>query len=137
MADADYRIEQEITKLEHEWVEAVAQRDANTLDRIIADDFLIAGWLPGGQLGDKQGYIEDCLRPVNVEQASYNFDGWKIGVYGEIAVVNCRFECHAIVAGQPWGGVFLFTDVWVEAKGLWKVVRRHSSPVASTTGRQS
>lgn len=137
MGDADYLIQQEITRLTHEWIKAVAQRDPIGLDRIIADDFLITGWLPNGQRGDKQFYIEDCLKPVNVEQASYQFDRWKIRTYGDVAVVNCRFECQAIVAGQPWGGVFLFTDVWVKDKGQWRVVTRHSSPVVEATGQPS
>ena len=129
MADAHYQVEQEIIRLNHEWIEAIGQRDAATLDRIIADDFIIAGWLPDGQLADKQFYIEDCLKPVNFEQPSYNFDRWKVRTHGDVALVNCVFECHALVAGQPWGGVFLFTDVWVTGNGQWQVVTRHSSAV--------
>jgi ketosteroid isomerase-like protein len=136
MGDADYQIEEEITRLEHQWIDAVARRDPAALDRIIADDYLIAGWLPDGRLGDKQFYIEDCLKPVNVEQSSYNLGQWKVRAYGDVAVVNCRFECRALVDGQPWGGMVLFTDVWVRDGGRWKVAARHSSPVVEATGLQ-
>lgn len=129
MTEADYQIEQEIIKLTHEWMDAVARRDSAALDGLIADDFLISGWLPDGRRADKKLYVEDCLRPVEVEQASYSYDQWKVRVYDDTAVVNCIFHCHALVAGQEWGGDFLLTDVWVKEGSHWRVVTRHSSPV--------
>jgi ketosteroid isomerase-like protein len=135
MADADQQTVQEIIKLSSEWMEAVARRDQAALDRILAHDFLIAGWLPEGRLGDKQFYIEDCLRPVDIEQGSYHFDRWKVRTYGDTVVVNCVFEAHAMVGGQPWGGVFLLTSVWVRDGDHWRVVTSHSSPVVAATGQ--
>ena len=131
MTEADYQIEQEIIKLTHEWMDAVARRDSAALDGIIAGDFLISGWLPDGRLADKKLYIEDCLRPVEVEQASYSYGRWKVRVYDDAAVVNCILHCQALVAGQEWGGDFLLTDVWIKEGGHWRVVTRHSSPIAA------
>jgi ketosteroid isomerase-like protein len=129
MAEADSQIEQKILELAHEWIEAIRQRDPVSLDKILADDFVITGWLPGGQLADKKFYIEDCLRPIDVEEPSYRYDRWRVRAYGDIAVVNCVFSCHAVVGGHEWGGDFLLTDVWVKENGRWRVVTRHSSPV--------
>jgi ketosteroid isomerase-like protein len=129
MLDVDERIRDELIQLTQEWIAAIADRDASALNRIIANDFLISGWLLEGRLADKQFYIADCLQPVEIKGASYSFDEWRIRVYGEAAVVNCRFECQASVAGQPWGGSFLFTDVWVKKGGNWQAVMRHTSPV--------
>jgi ketosteroid isomerase-like protein len=129
MADAEYQTEQELIRLEHEWVEAIAQCDAATLNRLIADDFFIAGWLPNGQLGDKQTYVEDCLRVVDVLEPAYSFDSWRIKEYGDVVIVNSVFECHAVVAGREWGGIFLLTDVWIKEDGRWRAATRHSSPV--------
>ena len=131
MTEADYQIEREIIKLTHEWMDAVARRDSAARDGIIAGDFLISGWLPDGRLADKKLYIEDCLRPVEVEQASYSYDRWKVRVYDDTAVVNCILHCQALVAGQEWGGDFLLTDVWIKEGGHWRVVTRHSSPIAA------
>ena len=131
MTEADYQIEQEIIRLTHEWMDAVARRDSAALDGIIAGDFLISGWLPDGGLADKKLYIEDCLRPVEVEQASYSYDRWKVRVYDDTAVVNCILHCQALVAAQERGGDFLLTDVWVKEGGHWRVVTRHSSPIAA------
>ena len=129
MSDEKYQIEQEIRKLAHEWLDAARRRDRETLDRILADDFLISGWQPDGRLADKQYYIEDCLRPVEIQEGAYQFDRWQVRQYGETAVVNCILDIHAIVDGVEWGGEALITDVWVREGEVWRVVTRHSSPI--------
>ena len=121
----DHSVEQEIINLAHEWIEAAGQHDRTSLERILAEDFEIAGWLPEGQLGNRQTYIEDCLRPVALEQPSYRYDRWRIRVFGDLAVVNCTLEIHALVAGSNWGGLFLHTHVWVKRAGRWQVVACH------------
>ena len=131
----DPAIEREIIKLTHEWKEAGRQRDRATLERILADDFLIAGWLPDGKLGDRLTYIEDCMRPVEVEQASYRFDRWKFRTYGDTAIVNCILEIHAVVGGGGGGGVFQMTYIWVKRDGKWQVVTCHTSPVVDAEGK--
>jgi len=131
----DPAIEQEIIKLTHEWKEAGRQRNRPTLERILADDFLIAGWLPEGKLGDRLTYIEDCMRPVEVEGASYRFGRWKFRRYGDTVIVNCILEIHAIVGGEAWGGVFLMTYVWVKRDGNWQVVSCHTSTVEDAEGK--
>ncbi len=129
MSDTDYRTEQEIKKLAHEWLDAARRRDRATLDRILADDFTISGWQPEGQLADKLYYIEDCLKPVDIQDGSYQYDRWRVRQYGETAVVNCTLEIQAIVEGTKWGGEVLITDVWVRERGQWRVVTRHTSPI--------
>lgn len=126
---ADAKTEQDIIKLENEWIEAIAQRDAAMLDRLLAEGFTIAGWLPNGRIASRSVYLADCLKPVEVKDASYSFAQWQIQDYGQVAVVNCLFESHAIVFGQTWGGQFLLTDVWLKQAGEWRAVTRHSSPV--------
>jgi len=129
MSDADYQTEQEIKQLAHEWLDAARRRDRATLDRILAEDFLISGWQPEGRLADKPYYIEDCLRPVDIQEGYYQFDRWQVRQYGETAVVNCILEIRAIVEGAAWGGEVLVTDVWVRDGGQWRVVTRHTSPI--------
>ena len=70
MADADEQTLEEIKQLAHEWLDAARRRDRETLDRILADDFLISGWQPEGRLADKQFYIDDCMTPVDIQDGS-------------------------------------------------------------------
>ncbi len=64
MADGENEIERKIIQLAREWMDAIGRRDSVSLDRILANDFLISGLLPQGQLADKKLYIEDCMRPM-------------------------------------------------------------------------
>jgi hypothetical protein len=129
MADADYQTQEEIKKLAHEWLDAARGRDKATLDRILADDFIIAGWQPGGRLADKEYYVNDCLRPVEIQGGSYHFDNWKIRIYDNVAVVICTLDIRAIVEGHDWGGEVLMSDVWLKYEKSWRVVSRHTSPI--------
>lgn len=129
MTDADEATRQEIIKLCHDWLDAARRRDPETLDRILADDFLISGWQPEGRLADKRFDIDDCLRPVDVQSGSYRYDRWKVRSYGETAKLSCTLEIHAMVGGQEWGGEVLVSDVWVKDRGAWRVVARHTSPI--------
>ena len=137
MTDVAYQVEQEIIKLTHEWLKAVGQRDFATLDRIIADDFLIAGWLPEGQLGDKKLYLEDCMRPVDWQQPTYSYERWQFRVYNNIVIANCIFKFQALVGGKEWGGVFLITYVWINRSGSWQVTICHTSPMVAATAEQA
>ena len=129
MSDQNRPIEEAIILRAHEWIEAIGRRDGDSLDRILADDFLIAGWLPGGKLGDKKFYIADALTPIDVEQATFNYDQWRFRVYDEFVIANCVFKTRALVAGKEWGGAFLFTDVWIKNEDGWRALTRHTSPI--------
>ncbi|MEP7269946.1 MAG: nuclear transport factor 2 family protein [Acidobacteriota bacterium] len=125
----DTAVEQEIIGLSHEWMGAVAKRDCTALERILAADFLIAGWLPEGRLGDRKAYIEDCMIPIDIEEGSYSFDQWKIRVYDNTAIANCRMKIHAVVRGKEWGGAFLMTYVWIQQGRTWHVATCHTSAI--------
>jgi len=90
MAEADSQIEQEILELAHEWIEAIRQRDPVSLDNILADDFVITGWLPGDQLAHKKSYIEDCLRPIEVEEPSYRYERNRCWRCGDLPIKRLR-----------------------------------------------
>jgi ketosteroid isomerase-like protein len=131
----DPAVEQEIVHLARAWMEAAQHRDRAGLERTLAEDFLIAGWRPDGQLADRAAYIEDCLRPVDVAQGSYRYDQWNVRAYGDVTLANCVLHLHALVAGQQWGGAFLLTQVWVRKAAGWQVVTCHSSPVVDAQGK--
>ncbi len=61
MTDASDQIEQEITRLEREWIEAVRRQDASALAHIIADDCLLFSTF----VGWRGRYLEDLY--VNPE----------------------------------------------------------------------
>lgn len=73
-------VEKEIGRVEQELIDAVDQKDAATLDRIIADDFLTAGETLADKLGDKKLYVGDCLGSGPIEGGSASYDRMKLRV---------------------------------------------------------
>ncbi|HXG68847.1 MAG TPA: DUF4440 domain-containing protein [Blastocatellia bacterium] len=122
-------VEQEIIKLENEWAAAWQKPDAETLKRILADDFTLTSSLSTGELTDKAGYIDLAVNRAKVSE--HGFDKTKVRVYGDTAVVNTLFRMKATLDGKDWSGDFLFTDVWVKRGGQWQLVARHASRPAA------
>src|SRR5688572_5452019 len=102
----DSEVEMEIDKVEQELIDAVTQKDAATLDRLIADDFLIVGETLAEKLGDKQLYVADCLGSGPIENASASYDRLKLRVYGDTVIVNSIFKYQVTIEGKEHGGAF-------------------------------
>lgn len=119
-------IEQEILRLENEWMDAAVRRDAKVLDRMMANDFLLLSeaW-DGGDLTPKQRWIRNIL--TTIEGKSFSYDKVKIQVRGNAVVLHCLFTYDATNNGMPWGGTVRVTDVWVKDGGRWRILTRHAS----------
>lgn len=48
---------------------------------------------------------------------------------GEVAVVLQRVRMRAVVGEVDRSGVFVLSDVWRRHAGVWRVWRRHSTPL--------
>lgn len=118
--------------LEREWMDALARRDAATLERLLAEEFFITG--VGSTAADPVGRREEWL----ANAARYPWPPHEIadvrvarlGEAGDVAVV--KFVLAGDYPPQSLsraGGrlVFLVTDVWVWRDGRWQVAARHSS----------
>jgi ketosteroid isomerase-like protein len=119
--------------VEQELIDAMDKQDAATLDRTIADDFVIAGETLSDKLGDKKLYLADCLASGQVEGGSASYDRMKLRVYGNTAIVTSIFKYQVTIAGKDYSGAFLATRVWVKNSEQWQLVNVHSHRLADTT----
>jgi ketosteroid isomerase-like protein len=109
--------EQELRKLEQEWCEAYQQRDTQTLDRLLAADFIFTD--DEGQVYDKPHYLAAVLQQV---VTAYTLGEMRIRVYGDTGVVTSPISWHYTIAGKAAGGEFRSTDVFVKRQGHWQIV---------------
>jgi uncharacterized protein (TIGR02246 family) len=123
MSDSDTAVEAEIRQLAQEWMDAVARRDAETLDRLMADDFVLASGM--GFFIEKPEWLDMALRRIVAK--SFRYSDVRVRLYGECAVMQSRWSQQATIDGREWDGEGLMTDVWVKQEGRWRVVARHSS----------
>jgi hypothetical protein len=54
-----------------------------------------------------------------------------VDVDGDCAAVLQKGFQRAVVQGQGRDGVFVVSDIWRRRQGLWRVWRRHSSPLSA------
>jgi len=119
--------EKSLLALERKWMGALQQRDASALSQLVSDDFTLVSPRLVVVAGDRDKYFQHAMRDLSL--TSYEFEGLTVRLYGRAAVVSGRLRQSAAVAGEDWGGSYLFTDVWVSRDGAWQVVSRHTSPL--------
>ena len=117
--------EKALLALERKWMESLQQRDASVLSQLISDDFTLVSPRLVVAAGNRDRYFQHAMRELNL--TSYDFEGVSVRLYGRTAVVSGRLKQSASIAGEDWGGNYLFTDVWVSRDGSWQVVSRHLS----------
>jgi ketosteroid isomerase-like protein len=120
-------VEQEILRLENEWMAGVVRRDRKVLDQLVADDFLLVSerWDGHRELTPKQPWIRNSL--TTIEAKSFSYDKVKMQVRENMVVLHGLFTYEATYNGKPWRGTIRVTDVWVKEDGRWRVLARHAS----------
>lgn len=111
---------QTILDLEHEIMTAIRNKDAATLEPLLADDFIYRTHF--GAEASKAEFLKS-VAAFPVEIVSITGDEVKASVYGETAVITGVQRAEARL---PEGGVeesaVAFTDVFVRRDGRWVMV---------------
>jgi ketosteroid isomerase-like protein len=120
-----------LLQLENDMAQAWVQRDFQTLERILADDYTLSG--TGDFLIDKEEYIAG-LDNREFRTTSAIVDDLRIRVYGDpadAAVVTGRAVYRGwSKKGGKYVRRFRFTDAFVRRDGAWKCVASHASGLA-------
>jgi ketosteroid isomerase-like protein len=129
--------EAELKKLEREWFDAVVKRDAETLNRILADDFTALN--DDGSFVNK-AQITDMSQAGLVELDEIKSDEFKLRLYGNTAVVTGR---ATYIRDRKPSGQSNHIEVWVKRAGAagrprWQAVSWVSMPIkASVLGAKA
>lgn len=111
--------EQLLYELDKQWNEAYPNHDIETLDKILAEDWIAIDGT--GKIITKQMLLERIASNTN-RQESFQFDEFNLRVFGETAIVTGRL----LINGQDNDGDFSysqrFTRVYVCRKGDWEAV---------------
>src|SRR5271165_4786500 len=112
-------VEQQLKKLEVVWGDAGIKKDFAALDRVLADDY--ASIDEEGKVQTKAEGIA-ALKSGEDVNLSQILSDMKVRVYGDTAVVTGKAVATGTHKGQPIGGTFMFTDVWVKHGSSWRCV---------------
>jgi len=124
-------VEAQLKKLEREWFDAVVKGDAETLKRILADDF--------AALNDDGGFINknsmaELLKAGSVKLDEIRTDEFNLRLYGNTAVVTGR---ATYIRNQKPLGQGSHIETWVKradpaGRPRWQAVSWVSMPIKAS-----
>ncbi len=115
-----------LIELERGWNDAVYRRDADFVERLLADEFRAT--YDDGSRGDKARELE-LIANFNQQVVSAVQDDFRVAIYGDTAVVWFTLHVVGIRQGQEAESTLRYTDVWIRRDGRWQCVSVHSTRV--------
>jgi ketosteroid isomerase-like protein len=118
--------EDEIRRTESEWGDAFQRRDMETLDRLMADDYILTD--PLGHVRTKAESLA-AIERNEVFFESTQSDNVNVRINGDTAVVTGRSTFRGRYKGWSMAGQYQYTDVLVKRSGSWQAVGSHITAV--------
>jgi ketosteroid isomerase-like protein len=120
---------QEPLTTEDGFFEALLRGDAESLGRLLADDFVIVDVMKGAEIG-RAAFLE-AVGTRQVEFASLEVVERRLRRYGEAAVVVGRTEMRVVVGGAAFGTASRYTHVFARGgDGSWRLVSAQGTAIA-------
>jgi len=116
--------EKTVAELDTEYQAAVKVNDANTMDRILADDFVVV--LGTGQIYTKSDLL-DMARTKRVQYEHQEESDQTVRVWGDTAVVTAKLWLKGVDQGKPFDWHVWFSDTYVRTPSGWRYVHGQAS----------
>ena len=117
----------EIDQLEQTWRQAVLHRDTQTMNRLLAEDFLSIA--PNGLLQTKAETLA-AMRNGSTVFHSIDILDQRVRFYGETAVVTSKARVMATTPDGDLMGNYRYTRVYArDRKGTWRIVSFEASRI--------
>jgi len=112
-------MEEELLKLENEFARAVTSNDADALDELLADDWVIVE--PDGSFIDKARFL-GVIKSGALSHESMEFTDLRVRIYGNTAVVTGLTATKGKFMGQDFTACERATDIFVKHTDRWQCV---------------
>jgi ketosteroid isomerase-like protein len=121
--------EDEIRQIESDWGEAFERGDMATLDRLMADDYILTD--PLGNVRSKAESLA-AIKTNELRFESTESDNINVRVIGDTAVVTGRSRFRGRYKGWPMTGQYQYTDVLVKRSGSWQAISSHITALGTS-----
>jgi ketosteroid isomerase-like protein len=111
--------EKTVAALDTQYQAAVAKNDADTMDRILADDFVLVTGL--GKTYTKADLLKEARRKSVVYEHQED-SSQKVRVWGDTAVVTALLWAKGTEGGKPFDYKLWFSDTYVRTQNGWRYV---------------
>jgi len=113
-----------VAALDTEYQAAVKNNDAATMDRILADDFVVV-------VGSGKVYTKaDLLQMARTRMVQYEHQedsDQTVRVWGDTAVVTAKLWLKGVDEGKPFDWQVWFSDTYVRTPSGWRYVHGQAS----------
>src|SRR5882672_7504658 len=121
-------VEQHVRQLNDDWVKAIVRGDGETLDRVMADDFLFTYPLEGD---DKAQFIAD-VTSGNLKIEHLTREQVNVRVFGSTAVLTARDSATWLYHGRELSGQYKIIKVFAERNGQWQLCAFQACPMTQS-----
>jgi ketosteroid isomerase-like protein len=108
-----------IVRLDTEYQRAVKMNDAATMDRILADDFVLV--VGSGKTYTKADLLEDARKGNTIYQHQEDTDQ-TVRVWGDTAVITALLWEKGVSDGKAFDKKLWFSDTYVRTNNGWRYV---------------
>ncbi|MGA3284554.1 MAG: nuclear transport factor 2 family protein [Verrucomicrobiota bacterium] len=122
------KAEQALAHLEQEWADAVKHRDASTIDRIQAEEYMFTD--PAGRTWTKTRAL-DTIKAGDLVIDSFELSDVQVKIYGNTAVVTFAITWNGSFRGTDISGPQRMTDIFVKRAGHWQCVASQATRIRS------
>jgi ketosteroid isomerase-like protein len=131
-ATADSSVDRNtVAALDTEYQAAVKNNDADTMNRILADDFVVVTGT--GKIYTKADLL-DMARTKRVQYEHQEDANKTVRVWGDTAVVTATIWLKGVDRGEPFDWHVWFSDTYVRTPSGWRYVHGQASlPMPATT----
>ncbi|HWS54412.1 MAG TPA: nuclear transport factor 2 family protein [Pyrinomonadaceae bacterium] len=119
------KAEQEVRRLEREWLDAYEKNDAGAMDRIVAEGFTIT--FPNGSVQTKAQLMGMIRAPRKGAPPKFHTEAVESRAYGDTVILTGRVVAEFQQDGKTVRDVSRYTDTYVRVGGRWQVVASHLS----------
>jgi len=116
--------EKAVAALDTEYQAAVKNNDVPTMDRILADDFVLVTGL--GKTHSKRDLLEEA-RSKGMQYERQEDSQRKVRVWGDTAVVPALLLAKGTEDGKPFDYKLWFSDVYLKTEKGWRYVFAQAS----------
>ena len=118
-------VEQQVRQLNDEWLKAVMRGDAEALNRIMAEDFLLTYPLEGD---DKAQFIAD-VTSGNLKIEHISRQQVSVRVFGSTAVLTARDSATWLYHGRELSGQYKVMLVYSKRDDQWQLCAVQACPM--------
>ncbi len=119
-------VEKALMQMERDWTEAGLKKDAATLDKILAEDWVGQG--PTGVVPKAEALAD--LKSGDNKLESITLGDMKVRVFGDTAVVTGSDDEKSSYKGKDTSGHYTWTDVFVKRQGRWQAAASQGTLMA-------